>query len=221
MASRSASARSEALPRCRHTDRDSQSGRPCWLRDVERSRTLCPGPRKSTKRLRRSGSRTRAESEHEQRSRGQAFRLESSLTNEVQRRAKRVRCNAGLGCWCPLAACGLRSPAVSAAMTPCGVRGLDDRSSADVSEGADVGTTNLGRAPLRVGALVVGAPWLQNRVTARRGWWWLRARLPRRAGESDAADTPTLTPSRGRRSGYAICNARERCARTRGRPRGV
>ena len=143
---------------------------------------------------------------------------QGGLTNEVQRRAKRVRCNAGLGCWCPLAACWLRSPGVSAALTPCGVRGPDDRSSAGVSEGADVGTTNLGRAPLRVGALVVGAPWLRNRVTARRGHWWLRARLPRRARHSDAADTPTVTPSRARRSGYAICNARARCARARGRP---
>ena len=134
------------------------------------------------------------------------------LTNEVQRRAKRVRCNAGLGCWCPLAACWLRSPGVSAALTPCGVRGPDDRSSADVSEGADVGTTNLGRAPLRVGALVVGAPWLRNRVTARRGCWWLRARLPRRARRSDAADTPTMTPSRGRRSGCAVCDARDAAA---------
>ena len=57
-----------------------------------------PEPEEATKRLRRSGPRTRAESEHNQHSREQAFRLESSLTNEVQRRAKRVRCSApGMG----------------------------------------------------------------------------------------------------------------------------
>ena len=46
---------------------------------------------------------------------------------------------------------------------------------------------------------------MRNRVTARRGFWWLRARLPRRARHSDAADTPTVTRSRMRRSGYAVC----------------
>jgi len=90
-----------------------------------------------------------------------------------------------------------------------------------VREGADVGPTNLGRVPLRVAALVVGAPWLRSRATARRWCWWLRARLRRRARQSDAATTLALTPSRVRRSGHAACNARERCARAQGSPRSV
>jgi len=117
------------------------------------------------------------------------------LTNEVQRRAKRVRCNAGLGCWCPQAACSLCSPGLSGAASPCAVRDPDDCASADAREGADVGTTNLERLPLRVEALVVGAPWLRNKGTARRWCWWLRARIPRPAGTSDAADMPTAPPN--------------------------
>jgi len=123
--------------------------------------------------------------------------LPRGLTNEVQRRAKRVRCNAGLGCWCPQAACSLRILSLSGAWIPCAVRDPDDRASADAREVADVGTTNLEPVPLRVAAQVVGAPWLRNRATARRWSWWLRARLPRPARNSDAADMPTVDSEPG------------------------
>ena len=82
------------------------------------------------------------------------------LTNEVQRRAKRVRCNAGLGCWCPHTACSLRSlgplrctdPTAEFEVLMIGVRRTR-------GEGADVGATNLD------GYLHVWEPWW----SARRG----------------------------------------------------
>jgi len=132
--------------------------------------------------------------------RSSCTRLLRGLTNEVQRRAKRVRCNAGLGCWCPQAARSLRSPGPPRCPEPQAPRDPDDRASADEREGADVGPTNLGRVPLRVAALVDGAPWLRNRGTARRWCWWLRARPPRQARKCDAATTRSEcesgTPSR-------------------------
>ena len=78
-------------PPCHRVGHAVQAPRSATLDDA------VPDPEEAATCLKRLGPRTRAGSEYEQRSRARTFREESSLTNEVQRRAKRVRCNAGLG----------------------------------------------------------------------------------------------------------------------------
>ena len=78
------------------------------------------------------------------------YACKAGLTNEVQRRAKRVRCNAGLGCWCPSAVCSLRGPGASQLpKSPAyfEVRMIGVRRT--WMEGADAGATNLEPVPLR------------------------------------------------------------------------